>query len=828
MLRKYTTSMKRMIFLSLAILMSVTIKAQQPAGYMITGIVTDSSTRHPLEYATITLFLKDSKKPLTGTITEKNGSFVLSDLETGTYKIVFEFIGYSPFSINDLLLSKSNPVINLKNISLSQQKNSLQTVTVIAQAKLLENKIDKMVFNAEKDLTSQSGVATDVLKKIPQVSIDADGNVQLSGSSGVRFLINGKPSTAFGSSIADVLQSIPASQIKSIEVITNPGAKYDAQGLGGIINIILKTSNAKGYNGNLSLTAGSRMENGSFNFNARNNNFGINAFISGNKRLNARTPSVSERLTNDSTTINALDQEGVGMFERHGLQAGAGFDWTYKKLNNFSGSVSYNNFGNTGNRYTNQNLQINKGSTVPAVLSLINTDYISKTKSIDASVNYKRTFAKEEQELELGINTSFGKELYIAGNDQSLLPQDSLFYGTKSNNPGKTRETEINIDYTQPLKKDIILGMGGKASFYNISSTSNILAFQPSLQNYQTDSSLANDLNYNQKVYALYSELSLPVFKWFDAKLGGRYERTEISSYYANAQQQVKIPGYNTFVPSVFFSKKIGDDQTIKLSYSKRIERPDYGDLNPFVNTNDPKNLSAGNAYLQPEIGHRMELGYSRELGKKGSLMINLFYRINDHDIQPYTIYYSSYKVGDSIYTNVAVSTRQNIGMEKNLGMNLFADLHITPKFSVRSNVFLFRRHTINELDKGYNYNSFNYRVNINANYQFTNTLVAEFFGNFNAARHEAQGSYPSFTTYSLALRKQFWKKKGSLALTANNFLSEYVDQKTILSGPGFSVNSTRKIPFRSIGLNFAWKFGKLEFKKSKTETDSNINPLGD
>ena len=795
---------------------------------MITGIVTDSSNRHPLEYATITLFLKDSKKPLTGTITEKNGSFVLSDLETGTYKIVFEFIGYSPFSINDLLLNKSNPVINLKNISLSQQKNSLQTVTVIAQAKLLENKIDKMVFNAEKDLTSQSGVATDVLKKIPQVSIDADGNVQLSGSSGVRFLINGKPSTAFGNSIADVLQSIPASQIKSIEVITNPGAKYDAQGLGGIINIILKTSSAKGYNGNLSLTAGSRMENGSFNFNARNNNFGINAFISGNKRLNARTPSVSERLTYDSNTINSLDQEGVGMFERHGLQAGAGFDWTYKKLNNFSGSVSYNNFGNTGNRYTNQNLQINKGSTVPAVLSLINTDYISKTKSIDASVNYKRTFAKEEQELELGINASFGKELYIAGNDQSLLPQDSLFYGTKSNNPGKTRETEINIDYTQPLKKDIIIGIGGKASFYNISSTSNILAFKPSLQNYQTDSSLANDLNYNQKVYALYSELSLPVFKWFDAKLGGRYERTEISSYYANAQQQVKIPGYNTFVPSVFFSKKIGDDQTIKLSYSKRIERPDYGDLNPFVNTNDPKNLSAGNAYLQPEIGHRMELGYSRELGKKGSLMINLFYRINDHDIQPYTIYYSSYKVGDSIYTNVAVSTRQNIGMEKNLGMNLFADLHITSKFSVRSNVFLFRRHTINELDKGYNYNSFNYRVNINANYQFTNTLVAEFFGNFNAARHEAQGSYPSFTTYSLALRKQFWKKKGSLALTANNFLSEYVDQKTILSGPGFSVNSTRKIPFRSIGLNFAWKFGKLEFKKSKTETDSNINPPGD
>ena len=198
------------------------------------------------------------------------------------------------------------------------------------------------------------------------------------------------------------------------------------------------------------------------------------------------------------------------------------------------------------------------------------------------------------------------------------------------------------------------------------------------------------------------------------------------------------------------------------------------------------------------------------------------FYRINEHDIQPYIVYYPFYTVGDTTYTNVTVTTRQNIGMEKNLGFNLFGDVHITSKLSLRSNVFLFRRHTINTLDKGYNYTSFNYRVNINGSYQFTNTLGAEFFGNFNSPRHEAQGTYPSFTTYSIAARKQFWKKKGSLALTANNFLNEYVNQKSVLFGPGFSVNSIRKIPFRSIGLNFTWKFGKLEFKNSKTENEGN------
>ena len=813
--------MKKTIVLIVFSLLGLIVKAQQSTDNTITGIINDSISHLPLEYATVSLFLKGSSKPLTGTVTDKTGHFMIKEIKDGVYTIVCEFIGYKPFKIKEVSLNKTNSVVDIKTISLDPQKTNLQSVTIVAQSKLIENKIDKMVYNAEKDISSQSGVATDVLKKVPQVSIDVDGNVQLAGSSGIRFLVNGKPSTAFGSSITDVLQSIPASQIKSIEVITNPGAKYDAQGLGGIINIILKTNTAKGYNGNLSLTAGTRNENGSFNLNARNNNFGVNAFVSGNQRLTSTTHSSSDRFTQDSISNNTLHQEGTGQFERHGIQAGTGFDWTYKKFNSLSGSVSYNDFGYTGNGQTNQALHSDKVVGEPSILSAINSNYIYTFKNVDAGLNYKRTFAKEDQELEISVNTSFGSNKNTSANAQSLLPQDSLFYGRRSNNPGKTNNTEIKIDYTQPLKKDVILGVGSKTSYYNINSTSNVDGYRPVTQEYQPDFSLSNDLKYHQKVYALYGEISFPVAGLFQAKIGSRYERTEINSYYSNAQHQVKIPGYNTLVPSIFLSKKIGDHHTVKLSYSKRIERPGYEDLNPFVNTNDPKNLTAGNPYLQPEIGHRVELGYSRDLGKSGSVMLNLFYRVNEHDIQPYLVYYPSYKVGDTTYTNVTVNTRQNIGMEQNLGMNLFADVHINTKLGLRSNVFLFRRHTINTLDQGYDYNSFNYRVNLNANYEFTNTLVAEFFGNFNSARYEAQGRYPSFTTYSFAMRKQFWKKKGSLALTANNFMQEYVNQKTVLFGPGFSVNGLRKIPFRSIGINFTWKFGKLEFKKDNRNKES-------
>lgn len=149
-----------------------------------------------------------------------------------------------------------------------------------------------------------------------------------------------------------------------------------------------------------------------------------------------------------------------------------------------------------------------------------------------------------------------------------------------------------------------------------------VSSFQANQKSFFYDSSLSNTLNYHQKVYALYTELSFPVGKLFDAKLGGRYERTELNSYYSNAQQQINSPGYNTFVPSIFFLRKLGDDQTLKLSYSKRIERPDYGDLNPFINTSDPKNITSGNPFLTPEIGNRFELGYSKDMGATGSFVI--------------------------------------------------------------------------------------------------------------------------------------------------------------------------------------------------------------
>ncbi|HXR82922.1 MAG TPA: TonB-dependent receptor [Hanamia sp.] len=822
--------MKKILFFALLFTCSFSLFAQsgnQNSNYKIKGRLLDSASRRPLDYATISLFENGNKKPVNGTVTDSKGNFSINDLSAGRYKLVAEFLGYKPHILLNMVLDKDHSAIDINDIYLQSKAVAMQNIVISGKPKIIENKIDKLVFNAEQDVTSQVGVATDILKKVPEVSVDVDGNVELAGSSSIRFLINGKPSAAFGSDITDVLQSIPASQIKSIEVITSPGAKYDAQGTGGIINIILKKNNSQGINGNLSLTGGTRTENGSFNFNARKGRFGMNAYISGNARLNSQTLSSSDRLTNDTAANRnvLLHQDNSSNIVRKGYQSGLGFDWDLNDHNSLTGNISYETFSHTGSGTTYQS-QVTKdlsGNIFSDIDNTINADDAFHFHNIDASLNYKKTFKKEDQELELAANSSFGNRNSINNNYQYLLPQNELYYSTKAVNPGTENEAEFKADYTQPIKKKIILGAGGKLSLYDIASNSQVLKFD-SLSNYSKDPYLSNSLDYHQKVYAFYTEVSFPVFNLFDAKIGERYERTEISSYYSDAQQQEKVPGYNTFVPSIFFSKKLSDNSLLKLSYSKRIERPDYRDLNPFINTSDPKNLSTGNSNLQPEIGKRYELAYSTDLKNNGSIMVSLFYRQNLNDIQPFIVYYPTFQVGDTTYTDVAVSTRENIGRENNIGLTLFGSVKLFSKLDLRTDLFFFERHTINQIDKGYDYNSFNYRLNFNADYQFSKTLLAEFYGNFRSARHEAQGTYPSFTTYSFAIRKQFWNKKGSLALTASNPFHENLDQKTKVFGPNFTIDGYRTIPFRSIGINFTWKFGKLEFKKDKDKMNDNLN----
>jgi ferric enterobactin receptor len=794
----------------------------------IIGKVIDSASGKVVDYATVTVYLHNNPTPVNGAITDKKGLFTIAGLAEGSYKITLDFIGYQPHVFDPVVVSSKTPVINLGNILFAKAAEMMQSVTVTASKGIVENKIDKMVYNAEKDITSQGGVATDVLKKVPMVSVDVDGNVELLGNSNIRFLINGKPSSIFGNNLVDALQSIPASQIKSIEVITNPGAKYDAEGTGGIINIILKESKIQGINGNISLSAGSRLENGSFNFNARKGNFGINTYFSGNAQLLSRSINGMNRSSFDtvSKTNDILQQNGNTDFRRNGFETGTGFDWSINSKNDFSGTIGYDNFGNNSHGFSNMSqTQYDSASNLLSYInSVVNSVNHFRGQSLDWSLAYKKTFNKEDQELNILYNSSYGVNKTYYEQYQNFMPGDSTFAGSYSNNAGKDRETDIQVDYTQPVNEKIKIEASGKAVIRRITSNTDAYALNPKTSSYSYDSTLSNTMIYNQNIYAGYAAITFPLFKWLDIKTGLRYERTQINADFSGVDS-TNIPSYNTFAPSFVISHSFSNEQTVKISYTRRIQRPGYRSLNPFVNASDPKNITVGNPYLQPEIADHYELGYMKSFEKGGTVNFNLFYYRSDQDIQPYVQYYPTLQVGDSVYTNVAVTSPQNIGVENNYGMNIYGSVPITPKLNVRSNLSFFYRHIINRLEPGNNISSFNYRVNMNVTYQISDNFVAEFFGNFNSPRNEVQGRFPSFTSYNFAARKQLWNKKGSIGFTTTNPFNKYVNQKTELTGLDFVLNSTRQIPYRSFGVSFTYKFGKLKFKKEKEQNPNQVNP---
>ncbi len=813
------------LIVSLLFITNIVI-AQEVKKGKIDGRLTDVNSKLPLEYATISLYRVGEKKPITGTTTDKSGNFILNDIPFGSYNLLLENIGYSPLNVNDIILNESNSYIHLQNKTLSTQSSALSTVTVTGNAQLIQQKVDKMVFNAEKDLTSQGGDATDLLKKIPQVSVDVDGNVQLQGNGGIRFLIDGKPSAAFGNNMADVLQSIPASQIKSIEIITNPSAKYDAQGIGGIINIILKSKSSKGYSGSASVTAATRNAGGNFSAGINQKNIGLNVFVNRNDRIPLRPFNDNHRETTKDGISSKLDQYSQNRFQRHSTQAGMGFDWKINKFNTLTSSFSYNTYWQQFENDAQQLFQADIAGGSPIIQTHYQTKNKFSSEAIDLSLTYKKTFTKEEQELDIKLTNSNSNNNTKAYTLQSLMPKDSLIFGNNNFNPGSNRLTELSLDYTHPFAKDVQLGVGGKASLQKITGQSFINSYDPNVKNYYFNNLLSNELSYDQKIWAAYSELTVPLGNDIQFKSGLRYERTEIDARFSNAQNNQKVPSYNTFVPSVFLSRKMANKQSIRFSYSKRIQRPEYEALNPFYNTTDPKNISTGNPFLSPEIAHRFEATYTKE-SKIGSFTITGFYRINDDDIQPFIKYYPRLLIGDSTYENVSLNQRLNAGKEFNTGADISGDLRIGTKFNIRGSMFFFHRKTINKIDAGLSRNSFNYRMNINATYQFTNSFLAEFFSNFNGPRNEAQGRYPSFTTYNIAVRKQFWNKKGSFAITTTNIFSKYLSQMTVLEGPGFKSYGTRNIPFQAIGINFTWKFGKMEFKKEKRAEESEGGGMG-
>jgi ferric enterobactin receptor len=783
----------------------------------ITGNVFDSLTKAPVDFATVTLFKGDVLTPFNGMSTDKNGSFTLTGLPAGEYRLSVDFLGYQPKWIEHLTIGTTATTLPLGKIFLSRKLNQLKDVTITAKGPIVENKIDKIVYNVDNDLTAQGGVALDVLKKVPMVSVDIDGNVELQGNANIRFLINGKPSSIFGASLADALQSIPASQIKSIEVITSPGAKYDASGTGGIINIVLKSTKLQGINGSVNLSAGTRLENGSFNLNVRKGNIGAGLFFSGNKQLNSTVQNTTDRLSYTDLqrdSVSRLYQQGSNPFTRGGYQTGINFNWSITPRDQLTASFAFNHFGNHGTGTTGQEQQAYLSSTGNVFFDLMSTRNSTSqfnANATDWSLGYKKTFKKEKQELDVLVNSSNGRN---TSNASQLTDYLNIAYpsaGMQSNNPGTDHETDISVDYAHPVSEGFTIETGVKAVLEKLTSnvTTDTLLSDGS---YVNNAAQTYNYAYQRNVYAAYLTTSYTLFHDFlTGNAGLRYEFTNTTAGSTGAA----IPDYNTFAPSFLAQHKLSESQYVKFAYDYRIQRPDYGDLNPFVNISDPHNMSSGNPLLKPEIGHHFELGYNKTF-KKGSLYFAGFYRYNTNDIQPLTTFYPVLTVYGTDYLNVSLTKRDNLGRETDIGASIFGSLSLISKLNLRTNIQIGDR---TNTTPGYTSRSgLIFRINLNASYQFANDFMAEVFGNYRSSFNNIQGTRPAFFFYNLAVRKQFLNKKLSIGITAANQFNYYISQKTTTFGPNFNQTNIRMVPFQSFGISVNYRFGKLELKKNPKE----------
>jgi outer membrane receptor protein involved in Fe transport len=810
--------MKRILIL-IAIFCSVlSAKAQLGGGSTIvgriSGSVIDSVTKETMPYTTVALFRSTGKSPLNGVLTDDKGSFKIDNVKPGTYRVEITFVGYPTKVVNNITTTLSKPDKALGIVVISPSAKTLKEVQVTGAKALIENRIDKIVYNAEKDLTAAGGNATDVLQKVPLVAVDINGNVSLRGDGNVRVLINGKPSGATSSNLADVLKTIPADQIKSIEVITSPSAKYDAEGTAGILNIITKTSNISGFSGSISGGVGTRQNNGNASLSYNQNRFSLTANFGGNLTWPQTTlTDFSQRFQHD-TVNTSQDNVGSTLIKRHADVGNVTATYDINSFNNVSSTFKLTQGGFNSDQSQADNFTDFNHPTKNLVYSNTSNSHTS-INSFDWNIDYTHKFKKEGHEL------SFSTQWSHNSTDVNYTTiYTSRFPNQLSLNNAKGDEYTLQADYADPITKNFTFEAGAKSIFRNISSGVNNSSPDAS-GNFVYNPVTSFLYNYDQNVFAGYTELTYALPKGYTVMAGVRVENTAITGDPQNSTQPnltLFTQNYTTFVPSFTVQKALTPSQTIKLSYSKRISRPSLTYLNPYLNQANIQSQSKGNPQLAPEVAQTVELNYNAFVGT-AILNASVFYKYTNGLIE---------SIATPIITNIAgiaqsgtLTSYANIGNNNSFGGSFFGSVNPISIITLRGQISAY---TYNPNPTGafaaesttnstyVQYNAFG-----SASLNTKSGFITELFVVQTSPRRTIQGTNPSFSLFGLGVRQQFDNKRASVGINVLSPFEEYKHFDTHISSPGFATNSTVQFPFRSIGLTFSYSFGKLNFN---TATD--------
>jgi outer membrane receptor protein involved in Fe transport len=794
--------------------------AQAPTGKgKISGVVLDSTDMKPVSFATVTLTLGNSQKPISGAVADDKGEFSITKIPLGEYNVAISFIGFKTLN-KTVSITDKNSNINLGKIFIFPAVTELKEVTIEGKKDLIEEKVDRTVYNADQDKTSQGGDATDVLRRVPMLTVDLDGNVSLRGNQNIRVLINNKPSSIMASSVADALRQIPADQIKSVEVITSPSARYDAEGSAGIINIITKKTTMKGLTLGINSSAGYRGSMLGLNGSLRTGKVGFTLGGFGRSEYNVvgnfeNTQATSSITGEQRTTIQSADTRRTGLWGRYNL----GFDYDINKYNSLAASIQ---FGVRNNRNFQDGLLARSFQGINLLSTgLRDVDVKDLSNNVDASLTYTRTFEKPQKEF--SILALFSRNNRTNDFTNSVLDPTSrqTFSRLKNLNDSYNQEVTLELNYQAPIGKMQMIEFGGKQIMRQVTSNFQYFFAQGATGEYvlNNNAQLSNALNYNQNVSGTYLSYTYTTKSNFSVKAGARYEYTAIQANLQN-EQKIDIPAFGVLVPSLNLSKRLKKGDIVKLSYNRRIQRPSLQFLNPNIQAANPLNITIGNPALNPEFTNNFELSYNTYV-KGTSISVAAFARNTNNAIQ---------SVRDIVGRDTIRTTFQNIGLENSYGLNLNFNINLG-KLNIGTGGDIYYATLKNNVPNPlYNASNQGWVYNFRAfgNYSFgTSGWALQLFSFYRGREVQLQGIRGGFGVYSLSLNKDFKNKKGSVGFGLENFFNfNGITIRSELVSPVInqqSVNINQNLSFK---INFNYRIGKMTFDAPKRRKSINNDDL--
>jgi len=827
------------------------------------GKVVDGNTGKPIDAASVqlnhmqmdTVTHQRKSVAVAAMLTDKKGDFSIDKLPLfGNYNLTISSVGHQLYNEQVSFNLKMNgsdksQMLNaidkdLGNIKLLPQAKELANVVITANKPLMQMSIDRKVFNVSQSITSVGGTAVDVMRNVPTLSVDIDGNVTLRNAT-PQIFIDGRPTTL-------TLDEIPADEIESIEIITNPSAKFDASGGGaGILNIVMKKNKKPGYNGNLRIGADTRGgTNAGGNINIRQGK--INFFASGNYfHFKSLGSNETERQDNINGIISNLYQTSKPT--RNGRMTGGnlGFDYFIDNRNTLtlSGGLRKGVFG--GDELLNILRDTTLGGITTETHGTSNSNSSFTWNNYNGKISFKHNFAKPNKYITADANYDYSKN----SNDQDIASQyynadntpTALLYDQKTIGNGTSNNVTIQTDYSNPVTDKIKVEAGLRAAIRNSNSDNLNYVMDPSSGKYESVVALNSNYKYSDNVYAGYLTFSQKINN-FTYQLGGRLESSKYSGELVDSSEKFSNSYPLSFFPSVFLTQKINDKQDIQLNYSRKINRPNFWQLIPYYDFSDPLNISVGNASLVPEFTNLFELSYDLNMRNGNNFIATAYYRKSTDLISRYQ--YWDKNPNPAFDDSVFISSYVNANSSQAYGLEVTSLNKLASWWSLTTNINLYNSQ-INGSNLGSSvsnqklswFGKINSTFNLPARYtlqitgDYTSKTILPPGRGGSSGNHWGGGDLSTANGYSLpiygfdaALKKDFLKDKSlTVSLSMNDIFrtritkihSESNQSKNIYSVQDYQ----RQRDPQRVRLNLSWRFGKTDFSLFKRK---NMNMQGD